>query len=31
MDISQASDQLNISMLAKPVVKNFICYPKPEN
>jgi uncharacterized protein len=28
VDISQASDQLNISMLARPVVKNFICYPK---
>jgi uncharacterized protein len=28
MDISQASDQLNISMLARPVIKNFICYPK---
>ncbi len=28
MDISKASDQLNISMLTRPVVKNFICYPK---
>ncbi len=27
-DISAASDQLNISALAQPVVKNYLCYPK---
>ena len=27
-DISEASDQLNISVLSQPVVKFFICYPK---
>ena len=27
-DISEASDQLNISVLSQPVVKHFICYPK---
>ncbi len=27
-DIVSASDQLNISMLAKPVTKYFLCYPK---
>ncbi len=27
-DISIASDQLNISALAQPVVKNYLCYPK---
>ncbi|MFK8060852.1 MAG: HD domain-containing protein [Polaribacter sp.] len=27
-DIAKASDQLNIKALTKPVVKNFICYPK---
>lgn len=27
-DISEASDQLNISLLSQPVVKHFICYPK---
>ena len=27
-DISEASDQLNISVLSQPVVKYFICYPK---
>ena len=27
-DISEASDQLNISVLKQPVVKHFICYPK---
>tara|TARA_B100000809_G_scaffold249300_2_gene280478 strand:+ start:49756 stop:51021 length:1266 start_codon:yes stop_codon:yes gene_type:complete len=27
-DISEASDQLNIQALTKPVVKYFICYPK---
>ena len=28
MDISEASDQLNISLLAKPTTKFFLCYPK---
>lgn len=28
VDISDASDQLNIQALTKPVVKYFICYPK---
>lgn len=27
-DISEASDQLNKSILSQPVVKHFICYPK---
>ena len=27
-DLSEASDQLNIQALTKPVVKYFICYPK---
>ena len=27
-DITDASDQLNIQALTKPVVKYFICYPK---
>ncbi|RLD56966.1 MAG: phosphohydrolase, partial [Bacteroidetes bacterium] len=27
-DIVEASDQLNISVLSKPVTKHFICYPK---
>lgn len=27
-DISEASNQLNISVLSQPVVKHFICYPK---
>ena len=27
-DIAEASDQLNISSLSKPVTKHFICYPK---
>jgi len=28
MDIAEASDQLNISLLAKPTTKYFLCYPK---
>lgn len=28
LDIAEASDQLNISLLAKPTTKYFICYPK---
>lgn len=28
IDISEASDNLNISALSDPVEKNFICYPK---
>lgn len=28
LDISKASDQLNISVLSQPVTKFFICYPK---
>ncbi|MBI9036818.1 MAG: HD domain-containing protein [Bacteroidales bacterium] len=28
LDIAEASDQLNISVLSKPVTKYFICYPK---
>lgn len=28
LDIAEASDQLNISVLSKTVKKNFICYPK---
>ncbi|MFY0604381.1 MAG: HD domain-containing protein [Flavobacteriaceae bacterium] len=27
-DIAEASDQLNLQALSKPVVKHFICYPK---
>jgi hypothetical protein len=27
-DIADASDQYNISALAKPVTKYFLCYPK---
>lgn len=27
-DIAEASDQLNITLLAKPTTKYFICYPK---
>ena len=27
-DIAKASDQLNLQALTKPVIKNFICYPK---
>ncbi len=28
MDIAEASDQLNISLLDKPTTKYFVCYPK---
>jgi hypothetical protein len=28
VDITQASDQLNISVLSVPVVKHYLCYPK---
>lgn len=28
VDITQASDQLNISVLSQPVTKHFLCYPK---
>ena len=28
MDIAEASDQLNISVLSKPVKKCYLCYPK---
>ena len=28
IDIADASDQLNISVLSSPVVKHFLCYPK---
>lgn len=28
MDIAEASDQLNISLLGKPTTKYFVCYPK---
>ncbi|GIV35216.1 MAG: phosphohydrolase [Chitinophagales bacterium] len=28
MDITRASDQLNISVLSRPVVKYYLCYPK---
>lgn len=28
MDIAEASDQMNISVLDKPTVKYFLCYPK---
>jgi uncharacterized protein len=28
VDIAQAADQLNISALAQPVTKSFLCYPK---
>lgn len=27
-DITEAADLLNISVLAKPVIKNFLCFPK---
>lgn len=27
LDISEASDQLNISVLSEPVVKNYVCFP----
>jgi hypothetical protein len=28
VDITEASDQLNLQALTKPVVKYFVCYPK---
>ncbi|MCF6170480.1 MAG: HD domain-containing protein [Bacteroidales bacterium] len=28
VDITEASDELNISLLSKPVTKYFLCYPK---
>ncbi len=28
LDIAKASDQLNISVLTRPVIKHFLCYPK---
>ena len=28
LDIAEASDELNISLLSKPVTKYFLCYPK---
>jgi len=28
LDIAEASDQLNISVLSNPVTKHFLCYPK---
>jgi hypothetical protein len=28
VDIVEASDQLNIQALTKPVIKHFLCYPK---
>ncbi|MBN2639022.1 MAG: HD domain-containing protein [Bacteroidales bacterium] len=28
MDITEASDQLNINVLSKPTIKHFLCYPK---
>ncbi|NOY50845.1 MAG: HD domain-containing protein [Chlorobi bacterium] len=28
IDIAEASDQLNISLLSKPTIKYFVCYPK---
>ncbi len=31
VDITQASDQLNISVLSVPVVKHYLCYPKNLN
>ncbi|HJN05353.1 MAG TPA: HD domain-containing protein [Bacteroidales bacterium] len=31
MDIAEASDQLNISLLSKPTTKYFLCYPKEIN
>jgi hypothetical protein len=31
MDVSKASDNLNISALAKPVEKYCLCYPIPGN
>ena len=27
-DISEISDDLNISLLSKPITKHFLCYPK---
>lgn len=30
-DVSSASDQLNLKALSKPVVKYYLCYPKPHN
>lgn len=27
-DVAQASDQLNLKVLSKPVVKHYLCYPK---
>ena len=28
MDIAEAADQLNISVLGQTVTKHFLCYPK---
>jgi len=28
LDISEVSDDLNISLLSKPITKHFLCYPK---
>jgi hypothetical protein len=28
VDIAEAADQLNISVLAQTVTKHFLCYPK---
>jgi len=28
MDITEASDQINVSVLSKSAMKNFLCYPK---
>lgn len=28
MDVAEASDELNISVISKPVVKYYLCYPK---
>lgn len=28
-DITEASDQLNISVLSRAIIKHFLCYPKP--
>lgn len=28
LDITQAADLLNISVMAKPVIKHYLCYPK---
>ncbi len=30
-DVAEASDQLNLEALSKPVIKHYICYPKPKN